>query len=465
MDFLYWMGKAVKGMFKRAPAAPGGLQVSEKMANAITAWLLAFYQKPAWLETGYRVTNTPISVTDYMSTLACNEIAINAGASDRGVWINGQMSRFLLPQLKNAVQLAGAGGRVVLKPYPSGGNIYTEVVPADRIYSTRINGAAVTEAGFFTDFSTLRGRKVVRVEAFDLQPDGLYLQNRAYWYSTGDTLGGELSLTEVPEWAGLEPDVIIRGVDRPLFGELRMPMANTVDETSRLPVSLYARAMDTMSELDRIYSEFLWEVHTGKRKRIVDRTAIKPDTNGCGVPFKDQTTDLYLAMDLTSDLGQGDPFRDYTPTLRVDEYQRAIDIQCRLLERQTGFSPGTFSFDIKTGRMTATQVVSDDKETYNTTKSIQEYGLRQGLLDLINAYDVYATLYGLAPAGIIEPSVSFGDAIFEDTGVEFARRKSLVDSGYLRPERLVGWYFGVSEKEAREKYIPEPPPMLRFQEE
>lgn len=115
--------------------------------------------------------------------------------------------------------------------------------------------------------------------------------------------------------------------------------------------------------------------------------------------------------------------------------------------------------------MTATQVVSDDKETYNTTKSIQEYGLRQGLLDLINAYDVYATLYGLAPAGIIEPSVSFGDAIFEDTGVEFARRKSLVDSGYLRPERLVGWYFGVSEKEAREKYIPEPPPMLRFQEE
>ena len=118
-------------------------------------------------------------------------------------------------------------------------------------------------------------------------------------------------------------------------------------------------------------------IAASKRKRIVDRSAIKPDRDtGGGVPFKDQTTDLYLAMDLISDMGQGDPFRDYTPTLRVEEYQKAIDIQCRLLERQTGFSPGTFSFDIKTGRMTATQVVSDDKE-----------GLRQkamsGMSDLV----------------------------------------------------------------------------------
>ena len=125
----------------------------------------------------------------------------------------------------------------------------------------------------------------------------------------------------------------------------------------------------------------------------------------------------------------------------MEEYQKAIDIQCRLLERQTGFSPGTFSFDLKSGRMTATQVVSDDKETYNTTKAIQENGLRQGLLDLMYAYDIYATLYGLAPAGAFDPSVSFGDSIFEDTGVEFARRKGLVDSGYLRAGTAGGLVF------------------------
>ena len=71
-------------MFQSVPTAPGELQISEKMANAITGWLLAFYQRPAWLEAGYRVTNAPINVTDYMSTLACNEIAMSAGASARG---------------------------------------------------------------------------------------------------------------------------------------------------------------------------------------------------------------------------------------------------------------------------------------------------------------------------------------------------------------------------------------------
>ena len=46
-------------MFQSVPTAPGELQISEKMANAITGWLLAFYQRPAWLEAGYRVTRRP----------------------------------------------------------------------------------------------------------------------------------------------------------------------------------------------------------------------------------------------------------------------------------------------------------------------------------------------------------------------------------------------------------------------
>lgn len=180
----------------------------------------------------------------------------------------------------------------MVKPYPSGRNIYCEIIPADRISPTATMGPGVTEAGSLPTLPPCGGGRWYRVEAWDLQPDGLYLQNRAYWYNTGDTLGGELALTDVPEWAGLEPEVVIRGVDRPLFGELRMPMANTVDETSKLPVSLYARAVDTMAGAGPLYSEFLWEIHTGKRKRIVDRTAIKPDKSGGGVPFRDQTTDL-----------------------------------------------------------------------------------------------------------------------------------------------------------------------------
>ena len=144
----------------------------------------------------------------------------------------------------------------------------------------------------------LHGRKVVRVEAFDLVPDGLRITNRAYYYGLDDNLAGEIPLADVSEWAGLEPEILVSGVDRPLFAEIKMPFANTIDETSKLPISLYARAMDTICELDRIYSEFLHEIHSGKRKRIVDRDAIRPDKSGCGVPFRDQVTDLYLTLDI-----------------------------------------------------------------------------------------------------------------------------------------------------------------------
>lgn len=444
---------------KGAPGMPGDLMLSEKMANAITAWMLAFYQQPSWLEYGVRISNMPITITEYMATLACNEITIHAGESARGQWIDEQISRFFVPHMNNAVQLAGAGGRVIVKPYVDGPNILCDIVPADRIYPTRINGAGLTTAGFFTDFSVLRGRKVVRVEAFRLERDGLTITNHAYYYGLDDSLAGEIPLTDVPEWAGLEPEITIAGVDRPLFAEIKMPFANTIDETSRLPISLYARALDTICELDRIYSEFLYEIHSGKRKRIVDRDAIRPDKHGCGVPFRDQVTDLYLTMDI--DGTNMKPFEDYTPDLRVDAYQKALDIQCRMLESQTGFSPGTFHFDIRQGRMTATQVISDDRNTYNTIHAIQDRGIRQGLQDLIYCCDVYATLYGLAPAGAVDAAVTFGDSIFEDTATEFARQKQLADAGYLKPEKLIGWYFGVDDESAA-AYMPAQPPRDPF---
>lgn len=67
---------------------------------------------------------------------------------------------------------------MIIKPFVSGKNIFPEIITADRFYPTRINGAGVVEAGFFTDYDQKNGRTVVRVERFDLQPDGLYLNNK-----------------------------------------------------------------------------------------------------------------------------------------------------------------------------------------------------------------------------------------------------------------------------------------------
>ena len=65
MNLLFWAKRAVKNMLngKGLPETPGDLMISEKMANAITGWMQAFYQQPAWLEHGVRVSNMPVSYT------------------------------------------------------------------------------------------------------------------------------------------------------------------------------------------------------------------------------------------------------------------------------------------------------------------------------------------------------------------------------------------------------------------
>lgn len=448
LDFV----KRVFGMFDHSAVKKiqKEVQVTEEMAAAINKWFLVFYGKAPWAGAKIKQTRFAAILTNYIATLATNEIELNPGTSARAEYIKDQLDKFVVPDLQNHIQLAAAGGEVVLKPYVRDGNILCEVIAADRFYPTRIVGKTV-EACFFTSLAKVNGHEVVRVERHDLQPQGIYIQNKAYYKESG----AECPLADVPEWADIDPDVLIQNVKIPLYVALRMPFANTIDPTSPLPVSMYANAMDTLEEMDRIYSEFLWELHTGKRRQIFDISAIRPKAvNGMqtGLTYTDLATDQYILLDFGDDAK--DPYKDYTPDMRVEAYQKAMDIQVRLLETQCGVSSGTFTFDIRTGQAkTATEILSQDKTTFNTTKSIQTRGMQQPLQDLILVYDMYATLYGLAPTGNVEPTVFFGDAIFEDTETEHKRRLAQVAAGLLRGELYMAWYYGVPEDEAR-KMIP-----------
>lgn len=452
-EFINNIMQAVKNLFRQNEINIADIQVSDKMAEAITSWFRLFYNENSAAK-DERHTRFANILTSYMATLATNEIKLSAGTGARADYINEQINRFVMPSICSDVQMAGVGGEVILKPFVSGKNIYSDIVNADRYYPTRINGAGFVEAGFFTDFDMFNGRQVVRIERFDLQKDGLYINNKAY-YSGKSGLNGEIPLTAVYRWKDIQPDILIKNIDRVHFATLKMPFVNCVDNTSKLPVSIFSNVMEDIKELDLIWSEFLREVHTGERRLIFDRSTLKEFKGKMPLDYSELATNFYIILN-------GDPdkmkqlFGDYTPEMRIEEYQLAINIVIRHIEMLCGFSTGTFTFDVKTGKMTAAQVISEDKDTYNTIKAIQESGMQQGIKDLIYLYDIYATLYNLAPAGKIDSSVTFGDSIFEDTSVEFSRRKQMVDSNLLKGEKFVGWYFGISDEEAIKEYMPEP---------
>lgn len=168
--------------------------------------------------------------------------------------------------------------------------------------------------------------------------------------------------------------------------------------------------------------------------------------------YRDISTDNYIVLD---PMEQAKPFDDYSPAIRTAEYMTGLKAILHMVENQCHLSPGTMSIDERTGAVTATQVISQDRTTYNTCAAIQAQGVTQGLLDVIAAMDVLCTMYGLAPAGTLEPAVSYGDSVFEDTQQEFARRLQMVQAGVLKPEKLLSWYFSVDEDTAEQEYLAE----------
>lgn len=428
--------------------------ISLPMARAITGWLNAFYNNPNWATNQVRLSALPSTITGFVATLVTNELSISCGTSTRAKYIEEQLQP-LTRKLHNAVQLATAGGQIIIRPFVQDGKFYFDLVQPGRFFPTRFNPDGRVMAGYFVDYRDVKGKEYIRIERFDCDGKQMIVSNKAY-RSAGDIMGSEVPLATVPQWAELEPEITINGIKQPLFGCIQMPFANTVDDASPLPVSIYANAMDSIMEFDKVYSEMLYELHSGRRKSIVERQALVPmpkDTNKRGKRFHyfDPTSDVYI-LDPAE---QAKPFQDYSPALRTAEYMTGLKAILHIVENQCHLSPGTMAIDERTGTVTATQVISQDRTTYNTCSAIQQQGVTQGLLDVITAMNAMCELYQLAPAGKLVPAVTYGDGVFEDTQQEFSRRIQMVQADILKPEQLLAWYFGVDVETAQTEYLKE----------
>ena len=244
-----------------------------------------------------------------------------------------------------------------------------------------------------------------------------------------------------PELKALSPETVLEGMDQPLLGVIRMPFLNSIDPGNPMPESLYAGAMASMEEFDRVYSELLYELHSGKRKNIVERGAIVPESRQKrirGAKYFDPTTDTYI-LDPAE---EHSPFQDYSPSLRTGDYLTGMKAVLHIIENQCHLSPSSLALDDRTCAMTATEVISQDRTTYNTCAAIQNRGAAPGLRQLARAAEILGDLYGLLPSGETEMQITWGDSIFEDTQKEFERRMELLREGVVGKEDVKAWYFG-----------------------
>jgi A118 family predicted phage portal protein len=248
----------------------------------------------------------------------------------------------------------------------------------------------------------------------------------------------EVSLETVPRWRGLLAEGSIEA-PVPLIVTYRTPYANNISLGSELPISFFANSTGTLRDIDEAHTSYRGEMKKAEAKIFADKTLISD--NG------ELSDDLYVSFECDATVGIDNQMKIFSPTVREAQYKEALNTEFRLYEIQTGLSAGTLNFDSKKGAVTATQVISEDKTTYNTVKQIQKQ-LNTVLIHLTEAIHCLASGYGIHTKRTV-PIIEFGDSVFEDTGTEFARRMQLVQAGVLKPELLLEWYFSVSEAEAK----------------
>lgn len=369
--------------------------------------------------------------TAYLAQLVTGEIKYEL-ADER---LNAFAQKNLIPNLDRIVQLTLVGGYTVIKPYITrSGEVFFDVGTSRDFLPVMLDENGHITEGIFFERIRYKGKIYERREHHRFDGETHYVHNSAYLYGTRQ----RVELTEIPRWASLLPEGKIPS-DIPMIATFRMPYANNIDLDSELPISIFANSVGTLHDIDYAHSEYLAEFRKMSAKVFAGSDIIRENK---GIP-----DDYFVTVESDFDTTIDKQIMAYAPQIREEAHKAAINTELRLYEVQIGVSSGTFTFDSQKGLVTATQVLSEDKTTYNTVAQLQRQ-LSPALETLAKIIANLARFYGFEVKDG-EPAIEFGDSVFEDTGTEFNRRFQMVQAGLLKPEYFNAWYFGLPIDKAK----------------
>ncbi len=401
--------------------------------------------RPEWLdedpENQIRTVGMARSICSETARLAVLAAGVTVGGgTERAAWLQQQIDRCYF-SLRHWAEQGCAYGTVILKP--NGRDV--ELLTPEQFFITDTDGGSVTGAVFFSRrYDQQRGKYFTRMEYHRFLPDGRYgVSNRCLMADSPSEAGREVAIEATP-WAALAEDVIAEGVERPLFGVLRMPAANYLDPASPMGLPVFADALEELRDLDVAYSRNASEIYDSRRLALLDDRL----TEQAGVPVG-AARRIKLPRFIKRAFGSGasEYYQEIDPALNTETRLKGIDALLSQIGFKCGFSNGYFVFNQRSGLVTATQVEADDRRTVQLVKDVRDK-LETALDGLIYALDRLAEGYALTPAGAYEAVYDFGDVTYnreEDRARWY---------GYVADGKAPFWYYltkfeGYSEEQAK----------------
>ena len=458
--------------------------LSSEMENALNEWALMYQGKADWLaQDGVFSMGLPAFIAAEIARQVVLEVKWNITAklpdgaeppedgkdpeNDRSKYLKQEFTKCMDKALREKLETATAAGGMVIKPYPRDEHLFFEFVMAWSMYPIAFDGAGELTDVIFRDTYTIGKTVYTRLERHKLETrkrkniDGAQdgngdktetvavITQRCFKSQMRDSIGTECSLKEVPVWADLQPEALLRNTGgKLLIGWYKTAGANNVDLDSPLGVSVYAKARDLIRDADLQYSRLLWEFKGGELAIDVDPLALRQrqgtveGSKQYDMPQLDQR--LFRAVDCSD---SGENYHVFSPPLRDSSLLNGLNQILSRIEDSCGLARGTIS-DPTNEAMTATQLKILRKRTYDTITGNQQ-ALEQALRDVVHAMDMHATLNGLAPEGEYELSFEWDDSIITDTDQQLNERLALLNAGVIDRAELRGWYLGETDAQAQ----------------
>lgn len=459
MGLITWAKKVIGMIFKRQAEEDFNVEsvVSPEMESKIAECANIYRGTPYWAnaDDNVKTINFAKAICSETARLATLAIGIQIDGSARAAWLQEQIDKIYF-QIRHWVEYGMAYGTIILKPNGKGLDIFTPqdfiVTDCDNegIYGIVFKDSYSENKKYYTRFEYHR---FVEVKDGDNNYYPYYISNKAYVSSSANSLGDPIPLNRT-KWADLmsETPPILKSnggkLDGPMFGVLRTPQANNVDISSPLGLSMFTEAIEELKDLDVAYSRNVGEIFDSEKIILADDQLMF----GSGTNIKGRYAGMSnekLPHYVKNVFGNGTEsfYREIVPSLNTDTRITGINNLLSFVGFKCGYSNGYFVLDEKTGMVTATQVEADDRRTIQLIKDVRDK-LESCLDGAIYALNVYADLYGLAPAGNYEITYDFGDITY-NREEDRARWWQYVVQGKVPPWMYFQKFEGLSKEDAK----------------
>lgn len=313
-------------------------------------------------------------------------------------------------------------GRVYLVPFINGGKLYTDIIPQSRVYVCNSIGGDIREIVVLADIRVIENRRYYRYTHYAFNPTSRTFSIRNKAASHG---GNVVPMHIIAEWADIDDEIVLNGVDRPLFAVFDSPRDSSLPDISQ-GVSLLNGCEKTVTEIRDLLKQYAREYELKRAFVGVDKLMVDPET---GKP-----SDLFQTFEgkTTDNL-----FEVFSPAIRDASYRDRFRDLCGLLEKQVGTSAGILTPSETVGA-TATQVRRSLYDTWSLVSRIR-HNIERCLDDLCECYAVYLRLLGHGAIADATVSYDWDCSMIEDSGETFSQLMQAYTIGAISAAEVRQW--------------------------